>query len=124
VALRPRLLDWPASSTYSNPIRWRPRADPGQKREFGDWVAQEGLTSRGPLQKSRPVTEEPILQIKVLRSDAVASRFALVSHDRERLSILPVLLLTALLPTLIALICLALLPALCPPGRAPRATLV
>jgi hypothetical protein len=21
----------------SNPIRWRPRADPGQKREFGDW---------------------------------------------------------------------------------------
>ena len=35
-------------------------ADPGQKREFGDWMTQEGLTSRGPLQKSRPVTEEPI----------------------------------------------------------------
>jgi transposase len=34
-ALRPRGLDWSASSS-SDPIRWRPRADPVQKHDPGD----------------------------------------------------------------------------------------
>jgi hypothetical protein len=36
------LLDWPTCSS-SDTIRWRPCADPGQKRELGDRIsAQEG----------------------------------------------------------------------------------
>jgi hypothetical protein len=35
----------------SNPIRWRPCADPVQKRDPGDRITQKGLTFRGPLQK-------------------------------------------------------------------------
>ena len=31
------LLDWPACSS-SDPIRWRPRADPGQKQDTGDRI--------------------------------------------------------------------------------------
>src|ERR1700688_3030147 len=37
----------------SNPIRWRPCADPVQKRDPGEWTTQKGLTDRGPLQKAR-----------------------------------------------------------------------
>ena len=33
-------LDWPARSS-SDPIRWRPRADPGQKQDTGDWNTAE-----------------------------------------------------------------------------------
>jgi Transposase len=32
-------------------IRWRPSADPVQKREPGEWMTQKGLTNQGPLQK-------------------------------------------------------------------------
>src|SRR5438874_12864040 len=35
----------------SNPIRWRPCADPVQKRDPGERITQKGLTDRGPLQK-------------------------------------------------------------------------
>src|ERR1700676_3165646 len=35
----------------SNPIRWRPCADPVQKRDPGERTTQEGLTNRGSLQK-------------------------------------------------------------------------
>ena len=35
----------------SNPIRWRPRADPVQKRDPGERMTQKGLTIEGPLQK-------------------------------------------------------------------------
>jgi transposase len=38
---RPRVRDWPACSS-SDPIRWRPRADPGQKREAGDRISARG----------------------------------------------------------------------------------
>ena len=44
-------LDWSASSS-SNPIRWRPRADHGQKSEPAKGQRKKGLTNRGPLQKS------------------------------------------------------------------------
>ena len=44
-------LDWPTHSS-SDPIRWRPCADPGQKQELGDWMTQKGIDL------SRPVTEE------------------------------------------------------------------
>jgi hypothetical protein len=43
-------LDWSASSS-SNPIRWRPRADHGQKSEPAKGQRKKGLTNRGPLQK-------------------------------------------------------------------------
>ena len=43
-------LDWPTHSS-SDPIRWRPCADPGQKQELGDWMTQKGIDL------SRPVTE-------------------------------------------------------------------
>ena len=46
-------LDWPASSS-SNPIRWRPRADHGQKSDPAIGQRKKGLTNRGPLQKSIP----------------------------------------------------------------------
>ena len=40
------------SSKQSDPIRWRPSADPGQKRDPGEWIrAQKGIDQR------RPVTE-------------------------------------------------------------------
>src|SRR4029078_736480 len=35
----------------SNPIRWRPCADPVQKRDPGERITQKGLTIEGPLQK-------------------------------------------------------------------------
>src|ERR1700683_1000378 len=46
-------VDWPALSS-SDPIRWRPRADPVQKQDPGErdprkW--KKGLTHQGPLQK-------------------------------------------------------------------------
>jgi len=34
------LLDWPTCSS-SDPIRWRPRADPGQKRDTGDRITAQ-----------------------------------------------------------------------------------
>src|SRR3984893_2378648 len=43
-------VDRPASSS-SNPIRWRPRADPVQKQDPGERTTKKGLTNRGPLQK-------------------------------------------------------------------------
>jgi hypothetical protein len=42
--------DWPTCSSM-NPIRRRPRADPGQKPVPGEWITQKGIDS------SRPVTE-------------------------------------------------------------------
>jgi hypothetical protein len=45
------LPDWPACSS-TDTIRWRLRADPGQKRDTGDRTsAQRRLTAEGPLQK-------------------------------------------------------------------------
>src|SRR4051812_4565010 len=45
--------DW-LTWSLSDPIRWRPCADPGQKRDTGDWIrAPRGLTTEGPLQKAR-----------------------------------------------------------------------
>jgi hypothetical protein len=35
----------------SNPIRWRPCADPVQKRDPGERITQKGLTNGSPLQK-------------------------------------------------------------------------
>jgi hypothetical protein len=43
-------VDRPASSS-SNPIRWRPRADPVQKQDPGERTTKKGLTNPGPLQK-------------------------------------------------------------------------
>src|SRR5882724_2512125 len=51
VAICPRGLDWPASSS-SDPIRWRPPRRPrteARPRRVDD--AKKGLTRRGPLQK-------------------------------------------------------------------------
>src|SRR3954452_8869253 len=43
----------PTSPTcsLSDPIRWRPCADPGQKRDTGGWIMLKGVDDR------RPVTE-------------------------------------------------------------------
>jgi hypothetical protein len=43
-------VDRPALSS-SNPIRWRPRADPVQKQDPGERTTKKGLTNRGSLQK-------------------------------------------------------------------------
>src|SRR5437588_5238571 len=46
-------VDWPALSS-SDPIRWRPRADPEQKHDPGERTLASGnmgLTNQGPLQK-------------------------------------------------------------------------
>ena len=41
-----------AACSSSDTIRWRPRADPGQKRDAGGRIKlRKGLTPRGPLQK-------------------------------------------------------------------------
>ena len=63
-------VDWP---TYplSNPIRWRPSADPGQKHDPGGREARkrkEGLTNRGPLQKPGLSDSESRERLAVPRS--------------------------------------------------------
>src|SRR5271169_5833190 len=46
------LLDWPTRSS-SDPIRWRPRADPGQKQDTGDRImAQKGVDHLGARDRS------------------------------------------------------------------------
>jgi hypothetical protein len=50
--------DWPTCSSM-NPIRRRPRADPGQKPVPGEWITQKGIDS------SRPVTEGPLQKPRV-----------------------------------------------------------
>jgi len=41
-----------AGRSSSDPIRWQPCADPGQKQDTGDRITLEkGLTRGGPLQK-------------------------------------------------------------------------
>jgi hypothetical protein len=55
VALRPRVIRL-AGLIHLDPIRWRPCADPGQKRDLGDWMTQKGIDS------SRPVTEALLWQ--------------------------------------------------------------
>ena len=40
-----------AGRSSSDPIRWRPRADPGQKQDTGDRISSKGIDTRGPLQK-------------------------------------------------------------------------
>lgn len=50
VALRPRVTDWPASSS-SDPIRWRPQRRPRTEARTGGWMTLKGLTNGGPLQK-------------------------------------------------------------------------
>jgi hypothetical protein len=53
------LPDWPACSS-TDTIRWRLRADPGQKRDTGDRTsAQRRLTAEGPLQKKGRVVRLP-----------------------------------------------------------------
>ena len=54
-------LDWPAPSS-SYPIKWRPiefGADHGQKSEPAK-EEREGLTTKGPLQKSGFLSKRPI----------------------------------------------------------------
>ena len=41
------ILDWPTGSS-SDPIRWRPRADPRQKRDTVDRSCSKGSTDKGP----------------------------------------------------------------------------
>src|SRR5437899_9659778 len=50
----------------SNPIRWRPCADPVQKRDPGEWITQKGLTDRGPLQKGGQSASVPTLRAPLL----------------------------------------------------------
>jgi hypothetical protein len=42
------LLDWPTCSS-SDPIRWRPSADPGQKQDTGDRIMAQGIDQAGPV---------------------------------------------------------------------------
>src|SRR5450631_514004 len=56
--VRPQPIPWPkprerrlVGLSSSDTIRWRPCADPVQKRDPGDRMTQKGLTNRGPLQK-------------------------------------------------------------------------
>ena len=70
-ALRPRVRRLVGLSS-SNPIRWRPRADPVQKRDPGERTTQKGLTNRGPLQKKRA----GMSKAKV----ALARRLAVIMH--------------------------------------------
>src|SRR5438132_9400253 len=51
----------------SNPIRWRPCADPVQKRDPGERITQKGLTDRGPLQKGgqRSACDVPTIFVAV-----------------------------------------------------------
>src|SRR5437879_13513383 len=49
-ALRPRVRRLVGLSS-SDPIRWRLRADPVQKRDPATGQRKKGLTNRGPLQK-------------------------------------------------------------------------
>src|SRR3984885_14929007 len=62
--------DWPTCSSM-NPIRRRPRADPGQKPVPGEWITQKGIDS------SRPVTEGPLQKPRVQRVESTR-----VSHHR------------------------------------------
>src|ERR1700722_1093654 len=51
---------WPTCSSM-NPIRRRPRADPGQKPVPGEWITQKGIDS------SRPVTEASCAKVESTR---------------------------------------------------------
>ena len=56
------LLDRPTCSS-SYPIRWRPRADHGQKRgRRKDQSSKRGLTNQRPLQKRFPINRGHVLQ--------------------------------------------------------------
>ena len=48
----PRLRPVDCSATPSYSMKWRSRADHGQKHETGDWMHFE-LYTKGPLQKQR-----------------------------------------------------------------------
>src|ERR1700722_2509571 len=59
---------WPTCSSM-NPIRRRPRADPGQKPVPGEWITQKGIDS------SRPVTEAlarklAVIMLRMLKDNA------------------------------------------------------
>src|ERR1700721_3436715 len=58
--------DWPTCSSM-NPIRRRPRADPGQKPVPGEWITQKGIDS------SRPVTEASCAKVESTRVVATGS---------------------------------------------------
>src|SRR6266536_6680054 len=75
----------------SNPIRWRPCADPVQKRDPGERITQKGLTNRGPLQKGRQSEACPPTNHR-LRRGGHGAKSALptlqFSHQFARISVL------------------------------------
>src|SRR5438874_12577027 len=67
----------------SNPIRWRPCADPVQKRDPGERITQKGLTDRGPLQKGGQSVACPPLAITTWIDGGHGARAPLPTLPKE-----------------------------------------
>ena len=66
----PRLRPVDCSATPSYSMKWRPRADHGQKHETGDWMHSE-LDDQGPITEA---TEPKFISAFVVRRQWVAER--------------------------------------------------